>query len=53
MLQRHSSNPTLAKAEGMLRFHLEGNKSLAEQKWPDCLVPSQDISLTATAESKA
>jgi hypothetical protein len=37
LLQRDPSNPQLAKAEGMLRFHVEGNLSLAEQPWPGCL----------------
>jgi hypothetical protein len=52
MLQRNSSNPALAKAEGMLRFHLEGAKSLAEQKWPDCLIPDKDRVLASIVESK-
>jgi len=34
---RWSEQPTLAKAEGMARFYLEGRKPLAEQVWPDCL----------------
>lgn len=38
LLQRDPSNPTLAKAEGMLRFHVEGRRRLSEQSWPDCLV---------------
>ena len=37
LLQRDPSNPLLAKAEGMLRFHVEGNHILAEQPWPECL----------------
>ena len=37
LLQRDQSNPFLAKAEGMLHFHLEGKQSIAEQTWPDCL----------------
>jgi hypothetical protein len=28
----------VSKAEGMVRFYLEGKKPLAEQTWPDCLV---------------
>ncbi len=28
---------TLAKAEGMARFYLEGRKPLAEQVWPQCV----------------
>lgn len=36
-LKRDPSNPTLAKAEGMLRFHLDGKLEIAGQDWPDCL----------------
>ncbi len=37
MLQRRPSNPTLAKAEGMLRFYVEGRQELPKQPWPECL----------------
>lgn len=37
LLQRDASNPFLAKAEGMLHFHVEGRRPLAEQTWPECL----------------
>lgn len=37
LLQHDSSNPLLAKAEGMLRFHFEGKRPVTEQSWPDCL----------------
>ena len=37
LLQRRPSNPTLAKAEGMLRFHVEGRQALPKQPWPKCL----------------
>ena len=30
-------NPVLAKAEGMLRFHIEGKQPLQTQSWPECL----------------
>lgn len=36
-LARHPDNPTLAKAEGILRFHVEGRRPLDEQEWPSCL----------------
>ena len=36
-LKRDPSNPTLAKAEGMLRFHLDGKCPVADQDWPDCV----------------
>jgi len=37
LLQRAPSNPMLAKAEGMLRFHVEGRQALLKQPWPECL----------------
>ena len=37
LLGRYPDHPTLAKAEGMLRFYLEGKRPLNEQKWPECL----------------
>jgi hypothetical protein len=37
LLQRDPSNPKLAKAEGMLRFHVEGSYELSKQPWPECL----------------
>lgn len=43
LLQRDPSNPTLAKAEGMLRFHVEGKRSIAEQAWPKCLPAQREI----------
>ncbi len=33
----YPGNPTLAKAEGMVRFYLEGKQALVEQDWPGCL----------------
>ena len=35
--RRWPAQPTLAKAEGMARFYLQGRKPLAEQRWPECL----------------
>jgi hypothetical protein len=37
LLNLYPSNALLAKTEGMLRFHLEGRRSVGEQVWPDCL----------------
>lgn len=37
LLQRRPENYMLSKAEGMLRFHLQGKRSLLEQEWPECL----------------
>jgi len=31
------AQPSIAKAEGMARFYLEGKKPLGEQVWPECL----------------
>jgi hypothetical protein len=36
-LKRDPSNCTMAKADGILRFYLEGKQDIAEQNWPDCL----------------
>lgn len=43
LLQRDPSNPRLAKAEGMLRFYVEGKRDLAEQTWSECLVNQKDL----------
>jgi hypothetical protein len=42
LLQRDPSNPRLAKAEGMLRFHVEGKRDLAEQTWSECVAAQKD-----------
>jgi len=43
---RPQESPLLAKAEGMLRFHLGGRRAAEEQEWPACLAgvrpPSTD-----------
>ena len=39
---RLPGSPTLAKAEGMVRFHLEGQRPLAEQGWPPALESRKD-----------
>ncbi len=31
------TQPSIAKAEGMARFYLQGRQPLAEQPWPECL----------------
>jgi len=38
LLRRYPANHTLAKAEGALRFHLQGKRPLDAQEWPECLV---------------
>jgi hypothetical protein len=35
---RWPSKPSLAKAEGMLRFYLQGRRPLNDQDWPECLI---------------
>lgn len=42
LLQRDEGNPLIAKAEGMLRFHIEGKKAPANQRLPDCLSQCQE-----------
>jgi hypothetical protein len=37
LLHRWPASPRLAKAEGMLRFYLEGQRPAGEQTWPECL----------------
>jgi len=39
LLDCNPSNGLLAKAEGMLRFHVQGMRSLPAQSWPKCLEP--------------
>ncbi len=43
LLRRDGSNPFLAKAEGMLHFHMEGKRPLAEQVWPACLAGQKEV----------
>jgi hypothetical protein len=43
LLQRDPSNPFIAKAEGMLRFHVEGKYPLARQRWPECLTDQKEV----------
>lgn len=35
--QRQPENPTLAKAEGMLRFYRQGKRPLGQQSWPESI----------------
>jgi hypothetical protein len=37
LLDRYPGNSTLAKAKGMLRFHLQGKRAADQQDWPECL----------------
>lgn len=38
LLQLHPRSFLLAKAEGMLRFYLQGKRPVHEQRWPECLI---------------
>lgn len=38
-------NPKLLKAEGMMKFYLEGNRPLSQQKWPECLIGRKEMLL--------
>jgi len=42
LLNQNEGNPKLSKAEGILRFYLEGSLPLEEQNWPECLVPCKE-----------
>lgn len=42
LLKHSDGNHLLSKAEGMLRFHVNGKRSLAEQEWPKCVNPLKD-----------
>ena len=37
LLARHPDDPVLAKAEGVLRFHIHGKRVPEAQEWPICL----------------
>lgn len=42
LLRCYPGNRTLAKTEGMLRFHIQGKRPLDEQDWPACLTECKD-----------
>ena len=46
LLQHDPSNPTLAKAEGMLRFHVKGRQRITEQEWPKCLTTEHETGIS-------
>jgi hypothetical protein len=52
LLQRDAGNPLIAKAEGMLRFHVDGNQALELQQWPDCLKICQEEILGSMESEK-
>jgi hypothetical protein len=41
-LHRNNENLLIAKAEGMLRFHIEGKQPFTCQHWPECLISSKE-----------
>lgn len=42
LLKRRPGSYILSKAEGMLRFHLNGKQDLSKQAWPECLLDSKE-----------
>ena len=52
LLHRSYENPLLAKAEGMLRFHIEGKQSFTCQHWPECLISPQEEVLNRRESSR-
>jgi hypothetical protein len=48
MLRRHPASYTLAKTEGMLRFHLQGKRRLNQQEWPECVADRRSELLNAS-----
>ena len=48
LLGRHPDDPVLAKAEGMLRFYLQGKRPLEAQEWPACLAEAKAASLAGS-----
>ena len=49
LLRRDPSSRTLAKAEGMIRFYLQGKQALADQNWPACMADRKMEVLKAMA----
>lgn len=45
LLKCDPTNPQLAKAEGMLRFHVQGKRSIIEQPCPECLMTRHEINV--------
>ena len=51
LLSHLPGHPILSKAEGMLRFYLEGKLPLREQTWPECLVPCKVALVDSQSEN--
>ena len=39
---KYPANPSLAKAEGLIRFYLQGRQKLYQQPWPECLADRKE-----------
>jgi len=52
LLHWRPGNPVLAKAEGLLRFYLEGKRPLNEQTWPEGLADRKLELLEAASTTK-
>jgi hypothetical protein len=53
LFQRYPSNPSFAKAEGMLRFYLEASSPIHEQMWPECVASERDALFAVPARQSA
>ena len=51
-LQRDPGNYILSKAEGMLRFYLQGIRPIEAQDWPACLEPGKEDFLNSREFNK-
>jgi len=47
LLMNNPGHPKFSKAEGMLRFYLQGNLPLREQNWPEGLVSCREMLLNS------
>ncbi len=46
-------HPLAAKAEGFLRFYMQGRRALADQPWPECLAQHKEELIRTTTQSYA
>ena len=52
LYRRFPASPSLAKAEGILRFHLEGARPPGDQTWPECLSDLRPAILQSTTPTE-